>query len=356
MDLLRRVGDPSQLGGILPVELTDGPERGTRAALVRSGSGLDFLVLLDRGMDIALASYQGIPLSYLSCTGLVAPAHFESQGSGWLRGFYAGLLTTCGLMHVGPPDCDSDRAFGHHDRASHLPAREVSLRSHWHGDSYVMEIQGVLRQAAFFGEYLTLHRRISLRLGEARLFIHDTVQNLGYAPTPHRILYHINAGYPLLDAAARLLAPARAVCANDAGAQASMLAWDRCTDPQHDQPEENYTLDLQAGPDGLTGVALVNPGLGDRGGLGLYIHYRQQELAYFHLWKMFGEGAYVLGMEPANSPDLPRERIRAEGKMPCLAPGEHREYEIEIGVLPDAASIAREEAWIVSLSSSNPDP
>jgi hypothetical protein len=56
-ELLNYIGDLSQIAGIKLGELSDGTERGLRVAEVRTGSGLAFSVLLDRGMDIGPASY-----------------------------------------------------------------------------------------------------------------------------------------------------------------------------------------------------------------------------------------------------------------------------------------------------------
>ena len=93
----------SQLAGVQFVEYTDGFERGVRAAQMRSGSGLNFTVLLDRGMDIGPAEFKGMPLAWLSPQGFPHPSYFEPEGIGWLRTFGGGLVTGCGLTNVGSP-------------------------------------------------------------------------------------------------------------------------------------------------------------------------------------------------------------------------------------------------------------
>ena len=93
-ELMERVGDISQLGGIRNLTLNDGNENGVRAVEVRSGTGFRFVVLPDRGMDISEADHAGRSLCWRSSTGDVAPAFFEPTGRGWLRGFFGGLLTT----------------------------------------------------------------------------------------------------------------------------------------------------------------------------------------------------------------------------------------------------------------------
>lgn len=102
-EILERTGGMSQLAGARRFIFAEGRAKGTEAIDVRTGSGLSFMVLPDRGMDIAWAEFKGINLSYISPTGVVAPAYYESRGTEWLRGFYAGLMTTCGLTQAGPP-------------------------------------------------------------------------------------------------------------------------------------------------------------------------------------------------------------------------------------------------------------
>ena len=49
--LLERIGDISQIGWAREYQLSSGKSRGVRAVDVRSGAGLDYSILPDRGMD-----------------------------------------------------------------------------------------------------------------------------------------------------------------------------------------------------------------------------------------------------------------------------------------------------------------
>jgi len=103
-DLTRRVGQISQIAGARASELNSGLAKGVDAIDVKTGTGFAFTALPGRALDIAWASYKGAPLSYISKTGVVAPAHFVEKGAeGFLRNFFAGLLTTAGLSNIGPP-------------------------------------------------------------------------------------------------------------------------------------------------------------------------------------------------------------------------------------------------------------
>src|SRR5918999_4363424 len=86
-ELRRRVGRLEQVAGIEPLVLDDGRARGMRALGVRTGSGLSFTVLPDRGMGVHAAEYRGVPLAWHSHTGVVGPSHYEPGGEGWLRSF-----------------------------------------------------------------------------------------------------------------------------------------------------------------------------------------------------------------------------------------------------------------------------
>ena len=336
-DLRARVGNMSQLCGVRLAALADGAEEGVRVAEVRTGSGLDFTVVLSRGMDIATADWCGRSLSWHSPTGIAHPAHFEPEGLGWLRSFYGGLVTTCGLTYAGAPCEDEGESLGLHGRASNLPARRVSVEERWEGDDYVMSVRGQVIEARVFGENVVLDRTITARLGEPSLRINDIVRNAGHERVPHMMLYHINGGYPAIDAGAQLLAPSVEVRPRDAEAEKEQERWADCTAPIAGFAERVYYHRMAPDGDGMVTVALVNRGLGD--GFGFYVRYRHTELPKFVQWKMMGAGTYVVGLEPSNCWVGGRAQERASGELQFLQPGEQREYLLEIGVLATAAEI-----------------
>src|SRR5260221_5633294 len=126
-DLEGYMGDLRQVADIRLATLDDGMERGMRIAEVRTGSGFDFTVLLDRAMDIGTATYNGIPLAWQSGTGAANPSRYEPGGSGWLRTFHGGLLALCGLTHAGQADDplvdpENGETLGLHGRIGTTPA------------------------------------------------------------------------------------------------------------------------------------------------------------------------------------------------------------------------------------------
>jgi len=66
-DWLNKVSHVTQVGGIETSILDNGRGKGTRIAWINTGAGLRFKVVIDRGMDIADASFNQFNLS---CTQL----------------------------------------------------------------------------------------------------------------------------------------------------------------------------------------------------------------------------------------------------------------------------------------------
>ena len=150
-ELLARVGDPQQVAGATPCVLTEGKAEGVRAVALRTGGGLELTVLPGRGMDIAGAWFRGRALGFLSGTGITAPAYYEEPGLGFLRSFYGGLLTTCGISYSGAPGLDQGRALGLHGRLSNAAAEDLCVSQDWEGDEYRIRVSGRMREAQAMG-------------------------------------------------------------------------------------------------------------------------------------------------------------------------------------------------------------
>jgi hypothetical protein len=343
-ELLRRVGHLSQLGRVQLLTCQDGPARGVRVLEFATGSGLVFQVALDRGMDVGYCDYRGASLAWIPPTQMPGGwYHGQEEEFGWLRSALGGFFNTCGLVHIGNPETDSvahynfparpEERYGVHDRAATLPCRLVSYGERWEGDRCVLEAEGVVVQAQCYGEYLVLRRRYRAYLGESRFFLRDEVENAGFLPTVHMLLYHINIGYPVLDQHSEFLAPFAGPPRLLFG-EADVLSeesYTRFLPPQKNWTQQTFEHDLQAGPDGRVPVALVNPHV--RGaGLGVYVVYSKEAFPTYIEWRMLGEGQYAFGIEPATN-GFGRQEQREKGALIVLEPGERRVYETEFGVL-----------------------
>ncbi|MFA0751150.1 MAG: hypothetical protein SLRJCFUN_001553 [Candidatus Fervidibacter sp.] len=349
-ELLKRVGDIGQLCGAKVYELLDGPARGVVGVDVWTGGGLTFTVLASRGMDIGMARYRGFALAWRSPTTEIHPAFYEPERYGWLRGFHGGLLTTCGLMHAGHPIDDEGVHYGLHGRASYTPASNLKVDGYWEGDDYFIVIEGRIREGAVFSPVLELHRRISVKLGENRLFIRDTVTNIGFQPSPLMLLYHINLGFPILSEHSELVLPSKKVQPRDPDAEAGVNEYMRFSPPQPNFREQVFFHELVGNRDGSTCAAVINRTLMHGEGLGVYVRWNLNELPYFVQWKMMGEGIYVVGIEPTNAPlQFTRTEMRQQGLLPILQPGEQKVFNLEIGVLTNRAEIDQFRQFVTQL-------
>jgi hypothetical protein len=330
-ELLRRVGNIAQLGGTRHYTLAEGRGKGTAAIDVRTGSGLQFVVVPDRGLDITQAAFKGLNLAYLTPTGEAHPAFYEPAGWGWLRTFAGGLVTTCGLTCIGAPGEDQGEQLGLHGRYANSPAARVCDRSGWDGDTYRIEITGIVEEATLFGDKLRLSRTIETHLGATYLKLIDEVENFGFKPSPFTLLYHVNVGYPLLDAPTELVLAADETEPYDDHSARHMNDMFRFGDPEPGFVEQNFLHRMRPGDDGLARAAMINRELA--GGLGLYLEFSAATLPYLNEWKMLGEGDYVVGVEPCNAPCANRAVLRERGVLPMLEPGEARRMETKIGIL-----------------------
>ena len=347
-DILSRVGDIEQLIRAKPHMLSEGFEDGLRGIDVVNASGLAFSILPGRGMDISTASFNGRPLAWRSATSDTHPAYFDHEGEngrGWLRGFYGGLVVTCGLTWAGANGSDDGKNFGLHGRISNTPAVGVSCKGTWDGDEYELAVTGRMREATVFGENLEMERTITTRLGSPELLITDTVRNLGPRPQEHMLLYHINIGYPVVNAGARLVAPTMRAEPRDQDAREDADRYADIDGPRNGYREKVYFHDMAADEAGFVTAAICNPWCdsGSGQGLGVYVKYRPDLLPRFTEWKMLDSGTYVVGMEPANCSVLGRPSERAAGTLQVLEGGAERTYSLRIGVLSDNRQLEAHE-------------
>jgi hypothetical protein len=341
-DLLRRVGRLGQVAGVRLVELGDGGERGVRVLEFRTGTGFAFDVLVDRAFDIGRCEHAGRALAWDSGVGFAGPWYYEPEGLGFFRTWGGGLLTTCGIDHAlfmavdtaeqyhYPPKQTEE--FGLHGRVSNRPARLAGYGERWEGDECVLWAEGEVLQASVFGERLLLRRRVEARVGESRLRIHDEVENVGFDRTPHMLLYHVNAGFPVVDGGAELLVPALKA---EARGDHPLDGYRTLAAPASAFVEQVFEHENAAEPAGTVPVAVVNRKLG----LGLYEVYRRDQLPFHFMWRMLGEGAYVVGIEPCTNRTAGRLDARERGELIELDPGESRHYRLELGALVGSAEI-----------------
>jgi hypothetical protein len=346
-ELLDRVGDMSQLAGARRAELVEGNEQGAGLIEVFNASGLCFSLLPGRALDIASAHFQGLSLCFRSSTGDVGPAFYEPQGQGWLRGFFGGLVTSCGMTFAGHPEVDPEEEnepLGLHGRLSFLPAKSVVAESLWQGEDFLVRVRGRIRETTVFGTNLELSREISTVLGERSLRIHDRIENLSVDRSPLMFVYHTNPGFPLLDEGTRLSIDSERsfdwIEEREVGPEAFAVA----RGPQAEAHDDVFIHRPRADAAGDAHVGLIN----DRLQLGLTWRFPAREMPFVNQWQHFHRGTYVTGIEPGNAAMMGRAWNRRNGTLEYIQPGEVREFHLEIGVLQGAEEIAAFERRAVS--------
>lgn len=356
-EILTYFPDPKLLAGATPCMLVDGKADGIKMTKVRTGSGLEFNIVSGRSMDISECHYKGIPLSYLSATGITSPAYYEEEGTQWLRSFYGGLLTTCGLTYAGPPCNDEGKKLGLHGRISNSGAEDLGIEQRWLGDEFLITLKGTMREAETMGENMTLTRVISTRLGQKGFRIDDEVENRGFEPQPLMILYHFNFGYPLLSESAQLLAPFTLTTPRDREARADegIEQCRRFETPVTGYQEKVFFHSLAAANDGSTTVALVNSAADkNRQAFGIVLRFNINELPEFTEWKMMRKGCYVIGLEPGTVNSVSRADLRSQGKLPLIEGQSTRSTHIEFEVIDSENEVEDIRAEIDSLVTRSP--
>ena len=336
-ELCRRFGDLSQIADAREGMLTAGRADQMRVVDVSTGSGLAFTVFPSRGMDIGWASYQGNPISYMSPAGPVKAEFHEPAGAGFMRSFFCGLVTTCGITQMGRPCEDGGESLGQNGRLSHTPAHDVFVRRKWEGDDYLITVGGQMREGCLFRENMLVQRTITTKLGSNSLLLRDHVENQGARTAPLLLMYHINFGYPVLSEHTRLhLSTTTEIRPRDARAEEGLSQIFQYFKPSADFTEQVYYHTIPQTSEQMT-ACLYNEDMG----YGAYIRFDPKRLPYICHWKICGEGEYVTGVEPANAPTAGRAALRESGRLPTLEPGKTADFQVEIGVLTGAEDLER---------------
>ena len=331
-------GAPWQAGSIRHMRFVEGTEDGTDVVQFDTGTGLYFNVLPQRGLDISTAKYQGASLALEMPAGEAHPSFLDPRGLGWLKSFYVGLITTCGMTWAGAPCNDQGEELGLHGRISHLPSRNLKISDEWVGNDRILSVSGEIRESVLFGPHLLLKRKISTIVGSNTIILEDTVRNEGFEKTPHQMLYHINIGFPVVDEETMLLADSK-VKPRDAEAEKGIDAYNTFEAPQPGYKEQCFYHEVKQDSKGFCDIALVNPAFNQGQGLGIHLRYRKNELHRFAQWKNMMAGGYVCGLEPCNCSVQGRAHDRDDKSLIFLNPGEERNYYLELTVLPDNEAI-----------------
>ncbi|MFN8376751.1 MAG: DUF4432 family protein [Anaerolineae bacterium] len=300
---------------------------GMRIIEAYNASGLTFTILPDRGMDIWTAHYKGIPLTWIS-QGSPHPPDF---GQTWVQQFNGGLLTTCGLTHVGPPEKDdiTGEFRDLHGRYSRLRAQNISIEPTITGK---LTASGTVHEATLFGDQLKLTRQYTLSLQNPTIEFRDHVQNVGDVPAPIMLLYHFNVGYPLVSAGTVLHTPNLNVYPRDAEARKGIGTWQDYQQAVPEYREQVFFHHLYQ-HNGYTTVLL------QQGNLGLRLSWHTSFVPYFTQWKNIRQNIYVSGVEPGNCIPEGRNAARRNNRLQYLQAGSEAYYNCTLTILEGESAI-----------------
>jgi len=327
-DLGKYFGSLEQFAGLRKYSFSQGRAKNIEVVEFRTGSSLRFEVLVDRGLDIGLCEFKGIPISFRSAVGEASPYLFEAEGDQWFRNFSGGLLTGCGLTYLGSPNKDQGQKLGLHGRISNIPAESVSTYEEKNKNSIFLNLRGKVREAKTLSTNLLLERKISTEVGKSKIIIQDKIINEGFTVEPLMFLYHINLGHPLVDQGAKLVTDSLDVKARDDISAQYLNDYATYLGPTPDFPDVVFYHDLRENEDGYCEVSLVN----EKMGLAFKLKYKKENLPNFVQWKYTNQGNYVTGLEPSNSKVEGRNKARKNGELEYIKPGEQKEYYLEMSV------------------------
>ena len=271
--MTRKIGNPEQVCMAQRVQVTDGRGNGARQIHVANGK-LNFVLSESNAMDILRLWHEGTNVGFVSKNGLyTAPTDF-------LHAFPCGMLYPCGLDAIGGVE-------GHpiHGRVHSIPAEVRELSADEKGVKIVAEI----RDTALFGENLVLTRTIETAACSDEIKLTDRLTNRAFRDEKYCLLYHVNVGYPFVDAGATIEGDfVQSLPRNDWAKHemATMLE----IEPPADNFEE--TCYFHQTTDGT--MAIVNRKLGKKFSV-------KSSLKKFVEWKSRASGDYVVGLEPCTS-------------------------------------------------------
>lgn len=334
-ELRKKCNNLNAYCGVKDYLYNDGPNRGLRAFDLKNGRNIEMTFLADRGLDIPSLSYKGYNIGLNNKMGVRSPYLYQEGGdSGFLKQFYGGMLTTCGMTYCGSSGVDNGKALGLHGPFSNLPAEHVSARMDYEGDDCVIRVSGQVHESEVFDMDMLMKRSFTLETERDVLHIHDTLTNQGYTRQPVMLIYHVNFGYPMLDAGAKAYFSAGKVTPRNDFAAQGMGNYFEMEEPGCGREEQCY-FHTEQPKDGEAFAMLHNEKLG----LAAIVHFDKAAFPLMCEWKCMRAGEYALGLEPITCGVDNRSTMREQGKLSYLEPGDSREYNVTLEFTDDPARI-----------------
>jgi len=272
----KKINNLAQIASVRRYTITDGRAKGLEVIDCDNGK-IRFLLNVTKALDVMQLYHEGTNISFLSKNA------YTAREINFLNRFEGGMLYTCGLDNAGGRD-----GYELHGRLHNTPAEVVSAKCDENG----IEVVAYVRMTALFGENLVLCRKITSAIGSDSVTLSDTLTNEAYRDEEYCLLYHINAGYPMLDEGAYIKADIESSYARSEFAKANIADMLSISDAVDNQEEQCFYHKLRT-PE----ISLVNEKLGKT----FTVSYTGDTLPYFIEWKSMASGDYALGLEPSTT-------------------------------------------------------
>lgn len=271
-----RISEFAQVASLRRYTITEGRGKGLDVIDCDTGK-IRFLLNVNKACDMMQLYYKGQNMSFISKNG------FMQRELPFAKRFEGGMLYTCGLDSAGERE-----GFDEHGSIHNTPA-EI-LRAECNEQEIVVE--AVIRDTEICGKNLVLRRTITAPIGGDTVSVQDTLTNENYRDENYCLLYHVNIGYPMLDAGARVVADTDTCQPRTPWAEKNIATAYQIEAPTPNMEETCYYLKPKT-----SAVSLVNEKLGRK----FTVSYSGDTLPNFLEWKNMTSGDYALGLEPCTT-------------------------------------------------------
>lgn len=269
----KKISNFQQIASVRRYTITSGTAKGVEIIDCDNGT-IRFLLNVSKAMDIMQLYYQGTNISFLSKNA------FTNSNCDFSHRFEGGMLYTCGLDNIGSHD-----GFEQHGTFHNSIAEITECKCDENG----IIVDAIIKNTALFGEDLVVKRKITSLINSNEINLHDTLYNLSYRNEKYCLLYHVNLGYPFLDAGVKII--------DDVISCAGETQWEKdnislrniITEPKNNQQEMCYYIKHKT-----PSVSVLNEKIKKK----FTLKYSNNTLPCFLEWKSMTSGDYALGLEP----------------------------------------------------------
>jgi len=313
-------------------ELKGGKQEDVQLIEIDNGI-LQLSVIPTRGMSIFSVTMGDITLGWDSPVKEKVHPKFinfeENGGLGWLDGFNE-WMTRCGMAFAGHPGMDNGSLLTLHGKIGNIPASEVQVIID-EKPPHRIRIRGRVDEVRFNGPNFKLWTELSTEPGSNSFRIDDVLTNNSLKDEEFMVLYHANFGPPLLEQDSRLYGTIEKVVPFDAFAASDVANWSTYTAPELNIAERVNCIYPSTDTEGKIHFVLSNANQDKAVGF----NYPVEQLPYFTQWKNMDSKGYVTGLEPGTGFPHNRSVERKYGRVPVLAAGASRSFNLEYTIYSD---------------------